>query len=123
MAKDIFKTQILILGLVDYLMDVLKNDNRDEIRNNLLAAIYATLTTNLLERTNASRTLRGALENLATNADLDVSLNNIQQSFEDKQISIDILPLLKASARTILRDFVTRANKHELNNVIAGVLM
>lgn len=122
MPKEIFRTQILILGLIDYFADTLKNEDRKETRDNLLAAIQVTLTNKLLENAEVSESLRVVLENLPKSADLDTILKTVQQFLQNKSITMDMLSLLKGSAKTVLQDFASSAQRPDLKSMIIGVL-
>ena len=122
MPKDTFQTQILILGLIDYFGDILKSDAQKEVRNNLLAAIQATFTNKLLEDPETSIVFKEALIGIPSDSSLEAILDSLQKSLGGKQVNVDLLPILKESAREVLNDFVTKAQRPELAEQINGLL-
>jgi Tfp pilus assembly protein PilO len=122
-TKDIFHTQILILGLIDYLSDVFKNEaNRKEIKDNLLASIQAVFTTKLVESPETSETFKSALAEMPADTSLDKVIESLQKSMQDKGLKFDPTRILRESAREILNDFVSKAQKPEIADQINGLL-
>jgi len=113
------KLNITILGLIDYISDVLKNDsNRLEVRDSLLTAIQATFTNKLLENSETSEILKAVITDIPNGANFETTLASMQKSLEGKSINVDLLPDLKESAKEVLTDFVTKAQKPELSEQI-----
>lgn len=123
MIKVIFHTQIVILGLIDHIFDVLKNDqNRKEIRDNLLAGIHATFLNELLKNSPASEILNKVVLSIPTNIDFKTGIETVSSAIDKENIEIDITPHLKKSAIFVLNDFVSKTNRPELKEVIEDTL-
>lgn len=123
MPKQIFRTQLIILGLIDHIFDLLKiTEDRREIRDTLLVAIQANFSNKILENREASEVFKTALSKISDNTDLDSSLKIIQETLEANRLEIDFLPPLKEAAKVSLKDFVVQSGKPELIDVIGGVL-
>lgn len=125
MNKEIIKTYIIILGLVENILNTLKTENgvdRDMIKENIFAAIQATFTKKLFDNPQTSEVFKTAITNLPIDADFGSALNSMQKSLEGKQISLDLLPILKESANEVLNDFVIKSQKQELTELIKEIL-
>lgn len=122
MSNNIFLTQITILGFIDYLSDLLENNtDRKEFKENLLAAIQATFTNKILENNEASETFKSMVSNIPDGQDSRITLENMQKLLESKPVNIDVLPVLKESAKEVLSDFVTKSEKHQIIEQIDGI--
>lgn len=117
------QTQILILGLIDSLLDSLKAvDNRKKVQNTLLAGILATFTNKLLENSQTSETIKGAITSVSAGSDPEMIFKTVQKYMEDKTLNFDVLPLFQASAKEVLGEFVTKSGKPELVSQINLIL-
>ena len=124
MSKNFFQTQIIIFGLVGYILDVLKaKDNSKEIKDNLLLAILTTFTSKLLsESSEVAEVAKKILADSSSLSSYEQFLGQTQKYFHETQPDVDPSPLLKASAREVLDDFLSQAQKPELSEQINGLL-
>jgi hypothetical protein len=124
MPENLFKTQLIILGLVDHTLDALKvNQDRSAAREHLLAAIQATCTSDLLEDDRVSVAFRKALARVPRGSSLNLGLRSMQDSLDRDALELDLLPVLKKAARATLQSFVAKANRTDLSEMIAGALV
>ncbi len=123
MPEDIFRTQLLILGLIDHILDLLKANDRKAARDDLLAAIQATCMSKLLENEEVAGDLRAVLGNLPAKADIGVALQNMEQVLRAQAPNIDILTVLRNASEATLQDFVAKVHRPDLSEIITGVLL
>lgn len=125
MNKEIIKTYITILGLVENILNILKTENgadRDTIKENIFAAVQATFTKKLFDNPQTSEVFKTAITNVPVDANFGLVLDSMQKSIEGKQINIDLLPILKESTKEVLNDFVSKTQKPEITELIKEIL-
>lgn len=124
MPRDFFQTHITILGLISYISDVLKVNEKDskEIKENLLAAVFLTFNSKLLKNPEISEIFKQSLANNPNPDDIVSFFNDIQNLFKEKQPKANFLSLLKESAREVLDNFLTKSQKPELVSQINSLL-
>lgn len=118
MKEDVAKTQVVILGLIDYLSDVFDNTKRKEIRDSLLLAIRANFTNRLLLDPEISAIIKPVLQTVGPDESLEMVSKKIIDGLQGKEIKVNPSSLLKESSKEVLNELVDKTDKSDLQGII-----
>ncbi len=124
MMNEIFKTQLLIVGLVDYLLETLGADSaRKDIRRDLLAAVQADLGARLLQRPEISERLKTALSHAPPEASVHSILARLPNLANQGSASPPVLArCFKEAAVAVLGEFAGRSSQPQLAEAVKNAL-
>lgn len=104
-------TNLIILGTIDSLLDALKvQKDRLETRDALLSAIMARFFSAVLEDASFAQYIREVAPRLQGSTDAEAVLKAANDHLAEKgRLDLDVVPLFKTQAQSVLTDFVRAA--------------
>lgn len=104
-------TNLIILGTIDSLFDVMKiQTERLETRDALLSTIMSRFFSALLEDSAFAEYIRDVAPRLQGNTDVEAVVRATTEHLAEKgQLALDVVPIFKAQAKAVLTDFVQAA--------------